>query len=43
MKKIFTKENLQKFLFVGVVVLVFGVFMLSLVLGNSNETPSDKS
>ena len=39
MKKIFTKENLQKFLFVGVVVLVFGVFMLSLVLGNSNETP----
>lgn len=43
MKKIFTKENLQKFLFVGVVVLVFGVFMLSLVLGNSNETPSDKN
>ena len=42
MKKIFSKENLQKFLFAGVVVLVFGVFMLSLFLSNDNtEKPSD--
>ena len=42
MKKIFSKENLQKFLFAGVVVLVFGVFMLSLFLSNDNtEKPGD--
>lgn len=42
MKKIFSKENLQKFLFAGVVVLVFGVFMLSLFLSNdSSELPGD--
>lgn len=40
MKKIFSKENLQKFLFAGVVVLVFGVFMLSLFLSNdTTEQP----
>lgn len=41
MKK-FLKDNLQKIIFIGVVVLVFGVFMLSLTLGgNSNENPTN--
>ena len=44
MKRLFNKENLQKFLFAGVVVLVFGVFMLSLFLSNDNtEKPSDNN
>ncbi len=41
MKKIFSKENLQKFLFAGIVVLVFGVFMLSLFISGTEETPND--
>ncbi len=42
MKKIFSRDNLQKFLFAGVVVLVFGVFMLSLFMSNdSTEQPDD--
>ena len=44
MKKIFNKDNLQKILFIGIVVLVFGVFMLSLTLGSDEKTknPNDK-
>lgn len=41
MKKIFSKENLQKFLFAGIVVLVFGVFMISLFLSGTNESDDD--
>ena len=43
MKKIFNKENLQKFLFAGIVVLVFGVFMLSLFISGTEETPDDNN
>ena len=37
MKKFLNKENLQKILFASVIVLVFGVFMLSLVMGSSTN------
>lgn len=44
MKKIlnaFSKEKLQKVLFLGLIVLVFGVFLLSLFLGgNETQTPA---
>ena len=43
MKKIFSKENLQKFLFAGIVVLVFGVFMLSLFISGTEEKPNDNN
>lgn len=43
MKKIFSKENLQKFLFAGIVVLVFGVFMLSLFISGTEEKPDDNN
>ena len=44
MKKIINnlnKEKVQRGLFLGLVVLVFGVFMLSIFLGNSSEDPND--
>lgn len=41
MKKFFNKENFQKILFTGVIVLVFGVFMLSLVMSSSTNNEGD--
>ena len=48
---IFSKEKVQKTLFVGLIVLVFGVFLLSLVMTdgkegtspNENETPNEEN
>lgn len=44
LENLFSKEKVQKILFVGLIVLVFGVFLFSLILsdnGNQENNPDD--